>query len=81
MIARFKMHYSFRRWKDPKAAEKAEGLEKQYPGFQITCLKCGSTEIELDNWMGWSEVSGNFGSLELQCTKCGYNVAIAGDRV
>lgn len=43
------------------------------PGeFEIKCLKCGSTEVKIDDSraMG-SSWTGPYGSCDLVCTKCG----------
>ena len=42
-----------------------------YPGFTITCGKCGSQSVRIKNDMGWSEESGSFGSIDLLCDECG----------
>ena len=45
-------------------------FKQQYPGFTVTCKKCGSKEIELQNDMGWSAMSGGWGGLHFKCTNC-----------
>lgn len=49
-----------------------------HPGFTITCEKCQSTDVYVDNTMGWSEGSGSWGSIDLTCATCGAFVEIAG---
>ena len=44
--------------------------------FEVKCKKCGSTNVDLDNSMGWSEESGGWGSLDLMCQDCGNRVEL-----
>lgn len=47
-----------------------EEIDKQWPGFTVTCRKCGSTRIELDDSRGWSPESGGWGGVDLTCLDC-----------
>lgn len=38
-----------------------------YPGFIVTCKQCGSTEVEVENSVGFSAASGGWGEVELVC--------------
>lgn len=53
-------------------------IQKQWPGFEVKCLRCGSTKVRLDDSRGWSDASGPWGSLDLCCTECDNAVEIAG---
>ena len=48
----------------------------QWPGFEVKCLKCGSTDVLLDNSLGFSAVSGGWGSVDLVCQGCKARVEI-----
>jgi len=39
-------------------------------GFKVTCNKCGSDQIIIENTIGCSDLSGCWGSVDLECTKC-----------
>jgi hypothetical protein len=52
------------------SVEDTELYEKQYEGFVITCKKCGSHKIEVSNSVGFSEISGAWGSVDLFCRNC-----------
>lgn len=41
-----------------------------FGNFKVTC-KCGSTNVEIDNSLGYSETSGAWGSIDLCCLDCG----------
>lgn len=51
-------------------------IAAQWPGFTVTCNKCGSTLVELDNSMGFSGTSGAWGSIDLTCRTCQATVEI-----
>jgi hypothetical protein len=55
---------------------KEEDVAKQWPGFSVQCDKCGSKLVELDNSMGWSEMSGGWGSIDFVCAECGNRTSI-----
>lgn len=46
------------------------------PGFTITCDRCGSTEVYLENTMGHSAESGGWGELTLICNACNHRADI-----
>lgn len=43
---------------------------KFWPGFTIRCDNCGGFNIHLDNSMGYSDMSGSWGSIDLVCEDC-----------
>lgn len=45
--------------------------QKTHPRFTITCESCGSTDVVVDNTIGFSPQSGAWGSLSLDCSECG----------
>lgn len=51
-------------------------IDAQWPGFTVTCRKCGSTRVELDNSLGFSSTSGGWGSVDLTCLDCGNTTEI-----
>lgn len=53
-----------------------EEIKLQYPGFKIICEKCNGEEIVIENSMGFSDVSGAWGSIDLVCNKCGNRTEI-----
>ena len=53
-----------------------ELIEKQWPDFEVTCKKCGSKEITLEDDRGYSEISGPWGGVELACQSCGNRTEI-----
>lgn len=48
----------------------------QWPGFEMRCLKCGSTCVILENDQGWSKTSGHWGGINLECRGCGHFAVI-----
>lgn len=50
---------------DEQDAQKAT-----HPGFTITCDKCGSSGVYIDSDVGFSQMSGAWGTVWLQCDKC-----------
>lgn len=56
-----------------------EDVAKQWPGFKVTCLKCGSSMVEMENSMGSSEMSGSWGSIDFVCgnDECDNRTSIA----
>lgn len=54
----------------------AEEFQKQWPGFKVTCEKCGSNKVELSNSLGHSDESGSWGSLDFWCLECNQHVSI-----
>jgi predicted nucleic acid-binding Zn ribbon protein len=47
-----------------------------WPTFTVTCDKCGSHDITLENSMGFSEMSGAWGSIDFVCNACGNRTEI-----
>lgn len=41
-----------------------------HPGFTITCEACGSTDVAVTCSLGFSSLSGSWGSVDLECQKC-----------
>ena len=50
--------------------------DSTHPGFAVTCKKCGSTEVYVENTLGFSGTSGVWGSVNLTCRKCENSVEI-----
>lgn len=44
--------------------------ESPFGNFEIVCKKCGSKNIDLENSLGFSELSGCWGSIDLMCMDC-----------
>jgi len=44
--------------------------EKICPGFKIMCDKCKDYNVYVDNSMGFSDLSGSWGSVDLICNDC-----------
>lgn len=53
-------------------------LAATHPGFEVCCLRCGSSSVGVDSDTGYSPESGSWGSVYLRCAICGLNVAIYG---
>lgn len=51
-------------------------LAEHHKGFKIVCMKCGCDVVEFDNSMGWSAMSGGWGSFDLKCTNCDNSVEL-----
>lgn len=51
-------------------------VDLQWPGFTVTCDECGSQNVVLDNSLGFSEMSGAWGSVDLKCQDCGNETEI-----
>lgn len=47
-----------------------ELAKSTHPGFTITCDKCGSSNVIVDSSVGFSEISGSWGSVDLECQEC-----------
>jgi len=45
-------------------------VKQTHPGFTITCDKCGSQRVEVENSLGFSPQSGGWGSVDLHCLDC-----------
>lgn len=53
-----------------------EKYNATHPGFTVTCNECGSDEVYVDNTVGFSSISGMWGSVDLICANCGNSVAV-----
>lgn len=53
-----------------------EDIDKQWPGFTVTCKACGCTRITVEDSRGWSELSGAWGSVDWKCLGCGFSQEI-----
>lgn len=53
-----------------------EDESKFWPGFTVTCNKCGGTNTRLENSMGYSPESGGWGSIDFVCNDCGNQTEI-----
>jgi DNA-directed RNA polymerase subunit RPC12/RpoP len=51
-------------------------LSDAYPGFTITCDKCGSKNVTFKSDMGYSPESGGWGGIQLFCADCKNEVEI-----
>lgn len=49
-----------------------ELADKTHEGFEITCKQCGCSVVVTGSDMGFSEMSGGWGGVYLECTKCTY---------
>lgn len=58
-----------------KKEEEKGILEK----FKVTCRKCGSKSIEVEDSRGYSELSGSWGSYDFICVNCGERETVVGD--
>ena len=38
--------------------------------FKVTCAKCGSDNVVLDDSLGYSDYTGRWGSVDLMCKSC-----------
>lgn len=47
-----------------------ETIDQQWPGFEVKCKACGSTLVQLENTMGYSDMSGGWGSIDFVCLSC-----------
>lgn len=47
-----------------------EEIDKTHPGFTITCNNCKSTRVTVENSLGFSALSGSWGSVDLACLDC-----------
>jgi len=50
----------------------------QYPGFIVVCKQCGSADVQVENWLGYSEESGSWGNVELRCDSCNNECVLGG---
>lgn len=67
-----------------------EDRAKMYPGFKIQCVAayyldgeiediCGSTNVIIENDIGWSDISGMWGDITLVCLDCGNKTGLLDD--
>jgi hypothetical protein len=56
-----------------------EDIDDTHNGFTVTCQRCGSTRVIVKNDLGWSEASGQWGSIDLCCLDCSRYSTIYGD--
>lgn len=61
-------------WKP--ATRTQDDVDQTHPGFTITCQRCSSTLVYVDNTLGYSPESWVWGSLDLVCDACGQNTEI-----
>jgi hypothetical protein len=59
-----------------KDFESENDFKNQYPNFTISCNKCGSTLVYIENSLGFSAISGCWGSVDLVCSECGNETEI-----
>lgn len=50
--------------------DQEELVQKTHPGFTVTCNTCGSRNVIVDSNVGFSETSGAWGSVDLECLDC-----------
>ena len=50
--------------------------EQMYPGFTISHDKCQSTDVHVENDLGYSAMSGAWGDVRLVCQVCGDYVVV-----
>lgn len=53
----------------PSAHQKGE-QNKFWPGFTVRCDECNGYNVHLDNSMGFSDMSGSWGSIDFVCDDC-----------
>lgn len=47
-----------------------------YPGFTVTCNKCGGKHVRIESSCGYSPESGAWGSVDMVCDDCETTVTI-----
>lgn len=62
---------------DPLLA--SEEAQATHPGFTVICKKCGSANVIVDISLGFSSISGQWGSVDLLCLNCETYDSIYGD--
>lgn len=45
-------------------------VNSTHPGFDIQCQRCGSKIVTVESSLGYSEMSGSWGSIDLVCVAC-----------
>lgn len=53
-----------------------EAQNQFWPRFTVSCDKCGSKSVVLENTMGYSAASGGWGSIDFLCKECGNRTEI-----
>lgn len=53
-------------------------MDKTHPGFTITCNKCKSPRVYVENTLGYSSESGSWGEVTLICDDYGKRCDIVG---
>lgn len=56
--------------------EQREAQYKLWPGFTVQCRHCDDFNVYLDNSMGFSAMSGSWGSIDFVCLDCGTRTAL-----
>lgn len=51
-------------------------FDDTHQGFIITCIRCKSTDVYVDNSLGFSAASGSWGTVDLVCNECGTTCTI-----
>lgn len=62
---------------DDLASVTLDDCRKMYPGFRIACEACGAERVAVRNTLGFSETSGGWGEITLECAGCGQRTEIA----
>lgn len=60
------------------ADDRRADADATHVGFNIRCLKCGCEAVIVDSSIGYSEMSGQWGSIDLVCLDCKYRTEIYG---
>lgn len=47
-----------------------ETVQATHEEFLIICGKCGCKNVCIESNIGWSELSGSWGSVDLKCVNC-----------
>ena len=55
---------------DGVTAPVADAIKQTHPDFTIICDKCGSKNVIVENSLGYSALSGCWGSVDLSCQDC-----------
>lgn len=53
-----------------------EDCQKMYPGFTIRCQRCGGVRVGVRDTLAFSETSGSWGEVTLECADCKNSVDI-----
>lgn len=55
-----------------------DAAKKTHEGFTVTCDKCGSKVVTVENSLGFSAESGSWGSVDLVCQACDNRTELVG---